>query len=109
MLTGTYQRGGWLALVIAFDGGGGDVVQQTGPQASHHIGGLLPVQDVFFAVDPAQGSIFDGKPTDKALGGFRLIPAQLHLVLFHAEHVETGGRQQVWEQWQPHMSNPYIE
>lgn len=109
MLTGAYKCGGRLAHVVAFDGDGGDVVQLTGHQASHDMGGLLPVQVVGFAIGPAQGSIGDSKSADQALGGLRLIPAQLHLVLLHTEHVETGGRQQVWEQWQPHMSNPYIE
>lgn len=40
--------------------------------------------------------------------GLRLVPAQLHLVLLHTHHMETRGRQQVWEQWQPYMSNPYV-
>lgn len=50
MLTGADERGGRLADVvvvgIAFDGEGGDVVQHTWRQASHDMGGLLPVQEV---------------------------------------------------------------
>lgn len=50
MLTGADERGGRLADVvvvgIAFDGEGGDVVQHTWRQASHDMGGPLPVQEV---------------------------------------------------------------
>lgn len=50
MLTGADQCGGRLADVVvvsvAFGGEGGDVVQHAGRQASHDMGGLVPVQEV---------------------------------------------------------------
>lgn len=49
-LTGAYQCGGRLADVVAvgvaLGGERGDVVQQAGHQASHDVGGFLPVQRV---------------------------------------------------------------
>lgn len=50
VLTGADQCGGRLADVVvvsvAFGGEGGDVVQHAGRQASHDMGGLMPVQEV---------------------------------------------------------------
>lgn len=113
MLTGADERGGRLADVvvvgIAFDGEGGDVVQHTWCQAAHDMGGLLPVQEVRFAVIAAQRTISNDEATDQAVGRVWLIPAQLHLVLSQSHHMETRGWQQVWEQWEPYMSNPYIK
>lgn len=49
-LTGAYQCGGRLADVVvvgaALGGEGGDVVQHAGRQASHDVGGPVPVQEV---------------------------------------------------------------
>lgn len=112
MLTGAYKCSGGLADVIAvgvaFDREGGDVVQQARHQASHDVGGLVSVEEICFAIAAAQWSVGDGKAADQAVGGLRLVPAQLHLALLHTQDMETRGRQQVWEQWQPYMSNPYI-
>lgn len=99
VLTSADECGGGLADVVppgvAFGGEGGDVVEQPGHQAPHHVRGPVPVQVVGLADAAAQWAVGDDEAADQAVGRFRLVPAQLHLVLLHTQHVETRRRQQV--------------